>query len=228
MNTPFRFLNSARAAAMALLGASAKRAPNRPVLAVSLVVALLFAMSITAVLAVQESSGGLQALGIRDPSSADDQSGVKYVGELKPVDAPAVKEQPVMIDIVLASVEIGPQAERCGSEQVAKEKLKAVVRQYVAVNRSNIRTQQVGEGDSLTVMACVYPNDFYPSQAVLSVAVPLRPSQPIFIPVSEDCVKRVNEAMAQGQLIPLDCKPSIAPLEPETLLIPVSLAEVAQ
>jgi hypothetical protein len=213
---------------------------------VALATALAFILSVSAVLAMQASPGGL---GLPSHRIADDRQAVKSAGESEAVKsvgepalgepegvkfvgergAEAVKDPSAMIDIALASVEIGPQAERCGSEPVAKDTLKAIVRQYVALNRANVKTQQVGQDDPLLVMACVYPNDFYPGQAVLSVVVPLRLSQPIVIPVSEDCVRRVNEAIAAEQPIPPDCKPTAPPsVAPEVLLIPVSLAEVGQ
>lgn len=213
----------------------------RSVSLVALTVALLLGLSVTAVVAMQDWTGGSRdkeaskpAAHGHEPAVPDQQPvvedpNVKFIGEFTPQDAPALKDQPIMIDVALASIEIGPQAERCGSESVPKETLKAIVRQYLALNKSTIKTQQVSEGDSLTVMACVYPNDFYPGQAVLSVAVPQRLTQPIFIPVSEDCVRRVNEAIAARRSIPEDCKPTQPPVEPpETLLIPVPLAEVAQ
>lgn len=202
---------------------------------VGLMAALLLSFSVTAVVAMQDSSDGVrdkrdpglarqrQELDSPHPQQLLEDPNVKFVG----VTPSGLPKEPLMIDVALASIEVGPQGERCGTHSVGKEALKAVVRQYIATNKAFIRTQQVGEGDPLTVMACVYPNHLYPGQAVLSVAVPQRFSEPFIIPVSDDCVKRVNEAVAIGGPIPADCKPTAPPVELETLLIAVPLKELA-
>lgn len=205
-----------------------------------LIAVLLISFSVTAVVAMQDSSGGIRdgeesrfsALG-QEPSAPPQQPALEdpnvvYVGVTSGVER-TVPEQPLMIDVSLASIEVGPQAERCGKELVGKETLKALVRKHLLNNKASMTTQQVGENDVLTVMACIYPNDIYPGQAVLSVAVPQRFSEPVIIPVSEDCVRRVNEAIATGNDIPADCKPTAPPVDdPETLLVPVPLKEIGQ
>ncbi|MCH8814247.1 MAG: hypothetical protein IH957_03990 [Chloroflexi bacterium] len=189
-------------------------------------VVMVFAagLSLTAVLATgrfgSEPSEEPGIILIQGPEASADDSSLD--------DATWSAEVPRMIDITLAAVEIGPQADHCGSEATDEEALKSVVMDYVASNQSHMETKQVGEDDRLVVMACVYPNDFYPGQAVLSVTVPLRLTEPILIPVSDDCIKRVNDAIAKDQPMPADCGPGDPPVDPETLLIPVSLEEVTR
>ena len=195
-------------------------------------IALLFAVVMAPVvglsLAAALAAGRFGSEPSEEPGIIFVQGSEASADDPNPDDATWSAEVPRMIDITLAAVEIGPQADHCGSEVTDEESLKRVVRDYVASNQSHMDTKQVGEDDRLTVMACVYPNDFYPGQAVLSVTVPLRLTEPILISVSDDCIKRVNDAIAKDQPMPADCVPSDPPVEPETLLIPVSVEEVTR
>lgn len=187
--------------------------------------ASVLGLSVTAVLAMQARSGS-------EPSA---ESSVVFIEGTEasadgqgPESATWSAEVPRMIDITSAAVEIGPQANHCGLEATDEESLKTIVKDYVASKQSSMDTKQVGEDDRLVVMACVYPNHLYPGQAVLSVAVPQRLSEPIRVAVSDDCINRANDAIANGQPVPAGCKPNAPPVAPETLLIPISMDEVTR